>query len=146
MDKFIKMNSMHHKPTNKTMSIALFSKMCYNGAKIEVFRNSTYQVIKRAYKTAKDIGVSLVWLSIKRIDKEPIHDWRELQEIKNELVGKSCEGVELYPAEDRVVDLANQYHLWVIDDPKYRFPFGFSEGLVSDSDVAESIGAKQRPL
>lgn len=30
----------------------------------------------------------MVWLSIKRLDKEPIHDWRDLQTIKNMLVGE----------------------------------------------------------
>ena len=66
------------------------------------------------------------YLSIKTIDKEPIHDWRDLQQIKNELCGKDREALEIYPAESRLVDTANQYHLWVI--PKdAQIPFGFTQ-------------------
>ena len=56
-----------------------------------------------------------VWhLSIRRQDREAIHDWRHFQQIKNEICGTEREGLELYPAESRVLDAANQYHLYVI--------------------------------
>lgn len=86
----------------------------------------------------------LVHLSIRRQDRKPFTDWRSLQEIKNQLVGPECEGVELYPAESRRVDAANQYHLWVIENPTFRFPFGFDAGrMVLEGDLGRS---KQRPL
>ena len=82
-------------------------------------------------------------LSIKRRDKEPIRDWRELQAIKNALVGEQYEAVELYPADSRLVDTANQYHLWVLNQEGTSFPFGFTDRLVDfDGDVD---GVKQRP-
>ena len=40
------------------------------------------------------------------------------------------EAVELYPAESRLVDNANQWHLWCVTG--FRFPFGFAERLVSE--------------
>jgi hypothetical protein len=50
------------------------------------------------------------------------------------------EAVELYPAESRRVDSANQYHVWAF--PGQRLPFGFAERL-----VAEDIpGVTQRPF
>lgn len=53
--------------------------------------------------------------------------------IKDELCGPEYEGVWLLPARDREVDLSNQFHVWIINDPTYRFPFGFFDGrLVSD--------------
>lgn len=143
MDNFEKQDTMRH-PDGRSMTIQEFSNFCYNGKPIEVFKNSTYQVIRRDYHSKGK--PDLIWLSIKRIDKNPVHDWRELQEIKNLLVGKDCEGLELYPAEARRVDTSNQYHLWVINDPKFRFPFGFTERLVTDEFVAEVFGAKQRPF
>ena len=85
----------------------------------------------------------MIHLSIKRNDRQPIHDWRDLQRIKNELVGPEFEAVELYPAESRMVDGANQFHLWVIIDPAVRFPFGFAERLVSENP---GEGAVQRPF
>jgi len=95
----------------------------------EHYDNSRYRVILR--RSAIDIGfglTQLVHLSVKRVDQQPLHDWRDLQRIKSELVGPEMEAIELYPAESRVVDTANQYHLWCIADPEFRFPFGFNEG------------------
>lgn len=99
-----------------------------------VYMNDVYQVHVRLPRPG------MVHLSIKRIDREPVHDWRDLQEIKNQICGSECEAVELYPAESRVVDTANQYHLWVCTDEKFRFPFGFSGNrVVTDEAFAKSI-------
>ena len=105
----------------------------------EYWMNNKYQV---AIFRKTDIG--FIHLSIKRLDKNPIHDWRDLQTIKNELVGPEHEGVELYPAESRRVDAANQYHLWCFNDPKMRFDFGFRNRIVTDADLGDD--SKQRPF
>jgi len=81
-------------------------------------------------------------LSYKRRDREPFNDWRIKQRIKNSIVGPEHEGVELNPAESRLVDTANQLHLYVIKDPEVRFPFGFQNRMVTDH---EAPGTKQRP-
>lgn len=49
--------------------------------------------------------------------------WSEKQEIKNELFGENRVAVEVFPPTDRLVDVADVYHLWVFDK-KYRLPFG----------------------
>jgi hypothetical protein len=62
-----------------------------------------------------------VWeLSILRHDGQLAHDWRDLQAIKTMLVGPEFEAMELYPAESRVIDVANETHLFVVvaDDGK----------------------------
>jgi hypothetical protein len=87
---------------------------------------------------------NMIHLSLRRTDREPVTDWRDKQAIKNQLVGEECEAVEIFPAESRLMDTANQYHLWVFKDPAYRIPFGFDEGRVV-SDVSAG-GAIQRPL
>jgi len=102
------------------------------------YRNSTYVVL-----IYKDFMPHWIWLSIRRDDRMPIHDWRDLQDIKNQLVGAEHEGVELYPAESRKVDTANQYHLFVSTDPTFRYPFGYQEREVSD---APFLNSKQRTL
>lgn len=38
--------------------------------------------------------------------------WDVLQAIKNDLLGREVEAVEVYPAADDVVDEANLRHLW----------------------------------
>lgn len=97
-----------------------------------VFLNDQYQV------SLRDMG-KMVHLSIKRLDRRQIKEWRDLQEIKNLLVGEECEAVELYPAESRKVDTSCQYHLWCVVDPNYRFPFGFvGARIVSDMPVGKS--------
>ena len=107
-----------------------------------VWLNSTYQVNVRDVE-GEGILPGTTWLSIKRRDKEPIHDWRDLQEIKTKLCGPEREAVEVYPAESRVVDTANQFHLWVLPEGQ-RVPFGFDDGrIISDTPMA--AGAKQRP-
>lgn len=104
-----------------------------------VYINEEYQVNVKNSK-------NYIHLSIKRIDKEPIHDWRDLQQIKNMLVGEETEALELYPAESRLVDTANQYHLWVLVDDegnKINMPFGYNQRLVQD-EHDEISNVKQR--
>lgn len=105
-------------------------------------RNSRYTVAIYALGSEEPFG-PMVHLSIKTNDRAAHHDWRDLQRIKNELCGDEAEAVELYPAESRLVDAANQYHLFVCKPGGYRFPFGFKERLVADGDW---MGAKQRPF
>jgi hypothetical protein len=110
----------------------------------DVWLNDTYQV---NVTRTKGEPCDLLHLSIKRIDKQPIRAWRDLQQIKNEIVGPEYEGVELFPAESRLADSANQYHIWVIDDPTYRFPFGFQERFVLDgTGEIEADNSRQEPF
>lgn len=112
----------------------------------DVYKNDVYQVNIRWKSTNHAFGdeVEIVHLSIKRIDRAPIHDWRDLQHIKNELVGPECEAMELYPAESRRVDTANQYHLWVLPKGEF-FPVGWTGRLVMDAGEAKD-NSIQRPL
>lgn len=82
-------------------------------------------------------------LSIKRLDKMAVHKWRDLQEIKNQLLGPEIEAVELYPAESRRIDVANQFHLFALP-PGEMFNFGFTgERAVDDRPIG---GAVNKPL
>jgi hypothetical protein len=110
----------------------------------ELWMNDTFtvSVFHDSYSPGKG-WPKLVHLSIRRNDREAVHDWRLLQEVKNMLVGPECEAVELYPAESRLVDTANQYHLFAIEEPFVRFPFGMTKRVVDD-DL--NIGnSRQRP-
>lgn len=118
------------------------AKQLYNElAEAESWSNDTYSVWVYRGKQVDQFVKDKSWkghidyMSVKRIDKKPIHDWRDLQDMKNELFGKDREAIEIYPAEDRLVDLANQYHLWVM--PKgFTIPVGFEARCV---DPNESI-------
>lgn len=105
--------------------------------------NDRYTVYRRPITMPEGLP-AFVHLSIKRNDRKPIHDWRHLQQINNELVGRECEGVELYPAESRLVDEANQFHLFVSLDKSFRWPFGDQDRQVGGPDAAAEVGARQR--
>ncbi len=51
-------------------------------------------------------------ISIRRHDNAPCHNWRDFQEIKNQLLGPDHNMVEVYPSESRLLDTDNVYHLW----------------------------------
>jgi hypothetical protein len=107
----------------------------------EIWVNDKYQVNVDKSIVNKG-GIHWIHLSIKTHGKTAEHDWREFQQIKDELVGPEHEGIELYPAAERVVDTSNQYHIWVLANPDDRIPVGWTEGLKTNN---ESHGSKQRP-
>jgi hypothetical protein len=102
----------------------------------EAWVNDTYCVMV----TRRENGTARL-LNIRRHDWQPVTDWRAKQSIKNGIAGPECEAVELYPAESRVVDTLNWFHLWVLP-PGQQFPFGFPEGRKSDTFFVPG----QRPL
>ena len=125
-------------------------ELCEEMKRQEVWLCKEYQVTidktpRHAFRN------QVVWhLSIKRRDKEPIHDWRDLQEIKNQLCGPEIEAMEIYPAESRKVDSANQYHLWALMLRKHAprreknwFPVGWTVRFVQDDPF---VNGKQRPV
>ena len=104
----------------------------------------TYQVAVRE-EPAHAFGpdVELVCISIKRVDREAFDDWRHLQEIKNAVLGPECEAIEIYPAESRLVDTANQRWLWGFKSPGMRVPCGFTQRAVKSDSIGKS---RQRPF
>lgn len=95
------------------------------GVDVEVWSSDLYSVV-----VVRGRLTGQAYLSIKRNDRHVIRDWRHLQQIKNEIVGPEAEAIELFPAEPRLVDQANQYHLWCrpAGDP---WPIGFPQRDVS---------------
>lgn len=114
----------------------------------KLYLSEHYQVAIRKDPPHGFAGAIIWWLSIKRIDREPIMDWRDLQAIKSQLCGAEAEAIQLFPAESRVADTSNQYHLFVFmrmgGKRLPRLPVGFQAGLVLDETKAGK--AKQRPL
>lgn len=115
----------------------------------QVWINNLYQVVIYFNVISEESGwAQMHWLSIKRLDKDWVHDWRHLQRIKNDLIGPEHEGVEMYPAESRLVDTANQYHLFVLAQPHVHFPFGYGNRLVGEGGKFKTTVGKgdQRPF
>lgn len=104
-----------------------------------IFKNNLYTVLR---EDNEDGGVHL---SIRSNDRHWRHDWRHLQRIKNEILGPEREAIELYPAESRLMDEANQFHLWALPAELGRIPIGYDERYVNDAAPFGSAH-KQRAL
>lgn len=113
-------------------------------ARHRVFKSScgTYQVNIVETTSIDGQNQPLLHLSIKRCDRQPIRDWRVLQSIKSQVLSPEHEAVELFPADSRLVDTANQYHLFALPSTQVRFPFGFEERAVTDEPGGKAV---QRP-
>jgi len=108
--------------------VHLVERLVQTMAAPQVFTNDTYRVQVRR-------DPPIVQLTISRLDGEPAKDWRHFQQIKNELVGPEFEAIELFPAESRLVDMDNEYHLWVNTETGFRFPFGYGRRHVAEKPV-----------
>lgn len=95
--------------------------------RVEVWGNDLYEA------TVQYLNTGWAYISLKRLDRHAIRDWRHLQSIKNELVGSEREAVELFPAESRLMDESNQYHLWVLPEDT-PWPFGQTHRTVLSPD------------
>lgn len=51
------------------------------------------------------------WM-IRRNDSEPIREWHEIQNIKNEVIGEEVEAIQIFPKASELVDVANMYWLF----------------------------------
>lgn len=110
------------------------------GTSTELWANDVYVV-----SVERRDGGTVSVLSIHRRDRKPIRDWRHMQRIKNDVAGPEVEAVELYPAESRLMDTANEYWLWCLP-PGERWGFGFANREVTGAAEAAAVGARQRPL
>jgi len=85
-------------------------------------RNLLYVVLCRPVKT--EIG-EVIHCAIRTASSlEP--PWRDKQRIKNECFGPERVAVEVMPADDRLVDGADMYHMWVLPEG-YGLPFCLKE-------------------
>ncbi len=82
-----------------------------------IYANDLYVVLHH------DISGPRERLSIRRHDFEQCNSWADFQAIKNELLGPEVEAVQVYPAESRLLDTDNVYHLFVVRE-KLGFNFG----------------------
>jgi len=105
-------------------------------AKSVVLYNNLYQV------SIHDLGRDWWHMCVVRRDRSSPRDWRDLQRIKNEIMGEEREAVEVYPRESRLVDTMNASHLWVAP-AGVSWPVGYIQREVSDR--VEGVN-KQRPF
>lgn len=105
---------------------------------IEIWGNDHYQITARIYPDG------FTHLSCKREDRLPLHDWRQLQQIKNEICGPERWGLEVYPAESCIVDTSNEYHLWVLPEG-HTVPWGWTDSQLKTPEAIERFN-RENPI
>ncbi len=124
----------------------------YEQMQREVLYKSEHYQVAIDKETQHGFPGCVVWhLSVKRNDKEVIFDWRDMQDIKNKLVGPEYEAIQLFPAESRLVDTANQFHFYAFvrgpesgsrkDRKPPRIPIGWTSRMVMNDQF---INGRQR--
>lgn len=112
------------------------------------YRNDLYSVFVRYMPTAFNHKPmrpedGAMHVSFHRHDRAPVRDWRHYQAIKNEVSGPERIGIEIFPPESKLVDSANEYHLFVLP-VGYEFPFVFEASLVQTQEEGEAILGKTK--
>jgi hypothetical protein len=64
----------------------------------------------------------ILQLMVKRNDERPIRSWKDMQRIKNDLVGAERVAVEVFPPQSELVDVGNLYWMWVLPEG-FQLPF-----------------------
>lgn len=121
---FIKNTNVSKKILDQTDCQQIYLNSRY---KVFVKWNGVEKITNNHLKNKEICGI--MHLSIKNHFNSPIHDWREMQRIKNEICGTACEGIEICPSKDKLVDTCNQYHLWVLP-PYCSLDIGYTDRLV----------------
>ena len=123
-----KTNVLTLKPVSKSVAQMLLNKKLQRQCWYS--KNGKYKVVIE--KITKGDGMchddffeGTTWLSI-RINNgdDYLCDWREFQQIKNDLCGEAYCGIEIYPPESSMVDTVNVFHLWVFPEGK-DIPLGY---------------------
>lgn len=118
---------------------------------MRVWRSKDYLAV--LYKQRADGMIRLTVNSVRRTrSKRPGKDtdwrdgitWDELQRVKNETLGPDVWCVEVYPAQDDVVDVANMRHLWPLNEPPAtRFP---DHAVTDDKDIQAALDIIRRAV
>lgn len=127
-----KKNKQLTQPNSLEVAWTTFQR-CHNDPRdpgAVIWKNSRYQIHIRLIPAIRGSAADLIHLSLRRIDRGTSIPFRDLMRIKRELLDPEIELVELYPAESRLIDTANQFHYWGINSPTFRIPFGFDQGRV----------------
>tara|TARA_R100000808_G_C2138635_1_gene146650 strand:- start:1449 stop:1937 length:489 start_codon:yes stop_codon:yes gene_type:complete len=134
----------HYKQLKKVMS--------KNGIKLKMadvrrsleLQNKEAVYINDLYECRVDYDMDIPHLSIKNHEKTTEISWQHKQWIKNDIVGEEMEACELFPAESRLVNTANQFHLWCF--PKGVMKFGWNARIVDDAELITDQGTSKQDL
>ena len=85
---------------------------------LEIWRSKKYLVIVWKVPAGKKLSISRQeWNPTERRYKDGI-TWDEIMEIKHDIGMGNKTGIEFFPADDEVMNLANVRHIWIVPDDK----------------------------
>lgn len=91
-------------------------------------------VLSRQINTS--IGI-VEHMAIRNADNTDI-PWATKQRIKNELAGRKRVAIEVFPSENRLIDAAGMYHLWILPEG-FELPFGIHPEDMRGSAVERDL-------
>jgi hypothetical protein len=106
----------------------------------EVWGSSQYTVTVHYLDDNRDGFVEVGIHNYHRTTHVP---WRHIQQIKNEVFGPDREAVQLFPAEDRLLDSANEY--WIYVYPTSEAPMR-KRGVKIGMDRGRSVNYNMPPM
>ena len=121
----------------KPPTMGSLKKMVKEDNEMPIYSNGIYEC------HVHNDGNGPVHLSIKNYERSTDIPWLHKQWIKNDIMGDEYEAVELFPAESRLVNTANQYHLWCFE--KGIMQFGWPTRVV-DEKKPEGKGQQDLPV
>ena len=92
----------------------------------ETWGNDRYTVSIHFLDGKRD---GFVEMGIHNHNRTPHVGWRHMQQIKNEVMGADREAVQIFPSEDRLVDTANEFWLYVYPTGKAPMRRGKKLGM-----------------
>ena len=78
-------------------------------------------------------------ISFERHDRGTEIPWQHKQWMKNDILGKEWEAVELFPAESRLLNTANQYDLWAKEKINIGFPLKYVTDKTHDTKAKQTL-------
>lgn len=73
---------------------------------------NNHHVVQLYKKERNILGILMDKWMIRRNDSQAIKDWYEIQEIKNDIIGREKQAIQIFPKESELVDVANMYWLF----------------------------------
>tara|TARA_S200000501_G_scaffold359887_1_gene386328 strand:+ start:1035 stop:1553 length:519 start_codon:yes stop_codon:yes gene_type:complete len=140
----VKLAKRWHKALAKDDGQKMTLDECIDAFMQEDARNQTLLIVRNQIYTVyvdeqtnlahNQFAGKVTHLSIKRNDRRPCNDWRDMQNIKNILAGPERQAIQIFPKESHLVDTSNQYHLWVLPEDMI-IPIGWFTRATIDEEL-----------
>jgi len=128
------LNECKNLGTDRKTALALFSEI----DNTETWKNDTYIVTVNRNVINSFSGTHQMYcLKVSNQESSSDIPWADAVLIKNQLIGKDCAMVELYPTEEQLADGVNHHQFYGFTDSSVRFPFGVIDSINDKGGVSD---------